>query len=363
MHCPVSKCLSTQIVKFGFSKPILCMQGKRQQRWKCLKCFKYFSDNSSSFNYRFKKNDDGLNAKILILCLNHVSNRQIAHLNYISEHCVRIRLDRMAKRALVFHESFLSGITICEAICFDGLENFAGSQYDPNNIHQAVGEDSLFQYDFNCAPMNRKGRMSPWQKLKNSKIEAAVGRYPPKALRTATVKILKRLLAKVTDKSLCLNSDEHFQYKRAICSDLRDSKIEHRTVSSKACRNYKNILFPVNHIDLLIRNRLAAFGRQTISFSKTPGKMCQKFALFMVHSNYMRAQFSKKLKTRPEAHIKSPAQMLGLTDRILKFSDIFDRFPSIDDLNSLNSEHRCFASGQIPREFQRNKKYLKQKQN
>jgi transposase-like protein len=361
MNCPVPHCLSLKIVKFGFSKPIACMQGKRQQRWKCLNCLKHFSDNSSSFNHRFKKNDDGLNAKILILCLNHVSNRQIAHLNHISEHCVRIRLDRMAKRALVFHQSYLSKITIGETICFDGLENFAGSQYDPNNIHQAVGEDSLFHYDFNCVQLNRKGRMSPWQKLKNSGIEMELGRYHPRAIRTGTVNILKRLVSRAKNKALCLNSDEHFQYKRAINWDLQNAKITHRTVSSKACRNYKNILFPVNHIDLLIRNRLAAFARQTISFSKTPGRMCQKFALFIVHSNYMRTQFSKKLKTRPEAHIKSPAQMLGLTDRILKFPDIFDRYPTAEDLNTLNSEHRCFAMGEIPQEFQRSKKYLKQK--
>jgi len=333
--------------------------GKRQQRWKCLDCIKYFSDSSLSFNHRFKKNDDGLNAKIFILCVNHVSNRQIALLNYISEHCVRIRLDRMAKRALVFHESFLSKITINETICFDGLENFAGSQFDPNNIHQAVGEDSLFHYDHNYAPLNRKGRTSPWQKLRLRDIESELGRYDPKAIRFATVKILKRLLLKAKNCSLSLNTDEHFQYKRAINWDLGNEKITHHTVSSKACRNYKNILFPVNRIDLLIRNRMAAFGRETISFSKTPGRMCQKFCLFILHSNYMRPQFSKKLKTRPEAHIKSPAQMLGLTDSILKFSDIFTRYPTQEDIKTLNPEHRCFAMGTVPSEFQRNKKHLK----
>lgn len=319
-------------VRFGFSRPVASQMGRRQQRWFCKTCRRCFAQNTLSFGFRLKKSDPGLNAKIFQLTLHNVSNREIALLNYVSEHCVRIRLDRMAKRALIFHSRMLKKCVIREAISFDGLENFAGSQYEPNNIQQAVGSDSLFVYDHNFAPLNRKGMMSPWQKNRLSEIESVEGRFNPAAIREATRDIVRRLVEKCHGKSLKLNTDQHFQYRRVLERDLADLKIEHTTVSSKDCRNYQNILFPVNHVDMMMRSRVAAFARKPISFAKTAGKMCQKYALYILQKNYMRPQFSKKLKSRPEAHLKSPAEILQISDRILKFSDIFNERSTENDL-------------------------------
>ena len=270
----------------------------------------------------------------------------------------------MSQRALVFHNEQIESFEIKEEVCFDGLENFAISQYDVNNIQQVIGRDSLFIYDFNFASLNRKGRMSQWQKRRLGEIECEKGGYDSKSIRLATADILARIHRKKHHdcERMTLLSDEHFQYKRAIKWDLKSCKFEHVTISSKACRNFQNILFSVNHADLMIRQQVKAYSRETISFSKTSGAMCQKYALYMVYKNYMAPQFTKKHVRRPTAHTHSPAQILGITPRVLDFGDIFYRSSNSFEAQRLNDDWKCFWSGEIPKKHQRDLKFLRRSQ-
>lgn len=363
-RCAYLGCDSDRVSRAGFTNKIKCFGEKRRQRFRCLKCRRRFNENASSFNFGLRKADTALNSKIFYMCLQNLSNRGIAKAYYISEHCVRIRLKRMARSAMIFHDQMLKDKRISEEVCFDGLENFAGSQYDVNNIQQAIGRDSLFIYDFNYAPLNRKGRMSHWQKQRLKEIEAEFGRYNPQAIRVATKDILERLSNKrcKVKNTFTLLSDEHFQYKRAIKRDLRHHKIEHVTISSKACRNFQNILFNVNHADLVIRQQVKAFSRETISFSKTPADMCQKYALFMVYKNYMTPQFTKVHVRRPKAHIESPAEALGLTNKIVEFGEIFNRLSSRQDQKQLNADWQHFWAGQIPKKYHRHSRFVRKTQ-
>lgn len=352
--CPDLKCLSSATIRVGFSAPRICLNERRRQRYKCLKCKRKFSENSHLLSFRLKHRDPALNAKIFSLCVGGFSNRAIARFYYVSEGCVRGRLRRLSQQALNFHHEHLRELRIREAICFDGLQNFAGSQYDVNNIQQAIGRDSLFIYDFNFASMNRSGRMSPWQKNRLRAIESACGRYNPQAIRIATRDIVKRLHSmKAPGQDFNLLTDEHFQYRRAVNHDLKNLDIRHVTISGKACRNFQNILFTVNHADLMIRQRLGAFARETISFSKNAGAMCQKYALFLVHKNYMIPQFTKKHVRRPDAHRRSPAQDLGITERLLDFSDVFHRRSAETDTNSMNDDWQNFWLGTVPKKYRR----------
>ena len=290
-----------------------------------------------------------------------MSNRAISRSLYISEHCVRIRLIRMSQQAFSFQTEQLSQLKIREELCFDGLENFAKSQYDVNNIQQAIGRDSLFIYDFNFACLNRKGYMSSWQKRRLAEIEAESGRYNPNAIRVATKDILQRLhSAKCPTKDrMTLLSDEHFQYKRVLKCDLTDCVFEHVTISSKACRNFQNILFSVNHVDLMIRQQVKAFSRETISFSKTAAAMCQKYALYMIYKNFMIPQFTKKHVRRPNAHIESPAQALGVTSNILNFADIFYKRSRLEDTKTMNPDWADFWNCRVPRKYHREMKFIR----
>ncbi len=340
----------------------MCLQGERKQRHQCVSCKRRFSSTTFSLLHYLKKADLALNAKIFHLHVRGVSNVDIARTHYLSEHCVRGRLRRLSQRAFTFQAEMASKLPIKEELCVDGIENFAGSQFDPNNINIAVGKESLFVYSFNFCGLNRKGRKSPRQKLKNSKIEALSGRYNPKSIRISMGDLFKEIY-KLKDpaKPLRIVSDQHYQYKRALKYDLPDLKIDHATVSSYDTRNYQNHLFAINHADLLVRQRSKAFARETIAFSKTPGAMCQKYALFMIRKNYMAPQFTKKHVRRPQAHKQSPAQALGLCSKILTFEDIFDRRCAPAERAKLSEDWKCFWHGEVPSKFQRSSEFCKQK--
>ncbi len=357
--CPF--CRSEDIRRAGFSGSVDSIGGEKRQRFRCLKCKRRFSSNFLSLLYRLKKRDLALNAKIFEQVVDGLCNRSIALRLHISEHCVRIRKKRLSQRALAFHAYKMRDFRTLEPVTMDGLENFAGSQYEVNNINHAILRDSLFMVDFNLCGLNRKGRMSPWQKMRNREIEQDEGRYNPSSIRVASGDLFKRVykLRANPNEDLVLITDWHRAYRKALQCDLQGYKIEHVKISSKDTRNYQNLLFPINHADLLSRQRLKSFARETISFSKNTAVMCQNFALFMTSKNYMKPQFTKKHVRRPKAHKESPAQAAGVATKILRFEDIFSERSTRGDLKVMNPDWRAYWCGKIPRKYRRSKKCTK----
>ena len=361
--CPNVACKvkANAVVKYCRSRPVASANGERRQRFRCNHCLKTFSQNVHHFDYRFKSKDPGLSAKIFSAHLAGNTNRRIGRDHHFSEHGIRRRLKRISDWGFDFQAWHMENFKIKEEICMDGLQNFAGTQYDPNYINQAIGRDSLFIYDFNFSPLNRRGRMSPWQQRRMKEIHETEGRYHRAAVRSSTKTLLMRLYARRAheDKPLVLLSDKHYQYRQCVQIDLKHFNIKHITIAGTACRNFQNILFSVNHADLLIRQDLAAFKRETIAFSKTHAAMCQRFNLFALHKNYMATQFVKKQVRRPLAHRQSPAQFLGITDHILKFHEIFSPEMRMKTKNATDrhEDWRLFKADLLPENCYRSLDY------
>ena len=340
------------------------LDGTVRRRFLCLECGKNFSSSIFDLNYRLQKRGH-ISSRIFFGVVHNRSNLSLARELSISEHCVRLRIRRMARIGLMKHAEYLSKVNLEEELAYDGLEAFAYSQYEPCNINQVLGAESLFTYVFNFAPMNRKGRMSERQRDYLKVKEQESGRFDPKAIRRATLEVVRELL-RIRDRhkkggALTLRSDEHFQYRRALNRDLSPedrNRITHRTVNSKECRNYKNILFSVNHLDMLIRRKVAAFTRETICFSKKPSALMEKYILYICYKNYMRPAFTKKQKRDLDANIKSPAMRLGLEGRLLNFGDLFYlRYPGVQSKN-MPLDWAETLEGRT--RFERSHKYLRQ---
>jgi transposase-like protein len=288
-------------------------------RFRCRDCGKTFS--ASFFQLHYQQKIWGLDEKVLF-CHDHgISKRATARFVGHDERFVRRRLIRLAKWGLLRHVKLTGDLKIQEPIVYDGLENFSFSQYEPNNINHAVGKNSLFTYDFNFCPLNRKGMMTNFQANRKAQLEREHGAFPRDAIRTATRRIFARLLSKTGE--LTIFSDRHFQYRRVVEIDLKDAKIEHIKISSKVHRNFKNPLFAVNNIDLQARHNLAAFKRETIAFSKNSIAMQESFLLYMLHRNYRRPKFWGTHRSDPLSSKKSPAMEVGITDSILSFKDFY----------------------------------------
>lgn len=321
-YCPNQKC-KYHFGGTGFWQKDGTKKIKRfpylSQRFCCKSCGRTFS--YSFFFLEYRAHIFGKNESIFLAHRKGISSSETARQLGHSECMVRGRKKKMSRWGLLKHAKFIQELKVKEPIVFDGLENFSFSQYDPNNINQAMGEKSFFVYDFNFCPINRKGTMRPGQKAKKKRLEEEFGKYPTNSIRTATKKVLSRLCERV-DSSLTLYSDEHFQYRRVVERDLRDKKILHFKTSSKAPRTTNNPLYPVNYLDLQIRQESSAFRRETIAFSKHSIAMQESYLLYVLYRNYMRPKFFKKSKKDQKAK-ESPAMRVGIAKRILKFHEFF----------------------------------------
>lgn len=324
-YCPRAKCPNhfPHMAKEGFS----VVHGKNSLkrfpycaiRFRCRDCDKTFS--ASFFKLHYRQKVWGLNSEIDSLENLGASKRAIARHIHHSERLVRDRQLKMARWGLLLHASLTEELKVSEAIVYDGLENFSFSQYDPNNINHAVGKKSLFTYDFNFCPLNRKGAMTAFQKSRKALLEKKYGHYPRDAIRTATKRIFERLVSRAGE--LTVYSDRHFQYRRVVEEDLPDKKITHLRVSSKIHRNFKNPLFAVNNIDLMARQDVSSFKRETISFNKHSIAMQESFVRYVLRRNYRRPKFWGTHRSDPKCSRTSPAMELGLTDRIMRFDAFF----------------------------------------
>lgn len=360
-YCPNLACINHK-EPGGSEKPFWRRKGfdrrrfsEKVQCFQCKACNKVFTKSTFSLNYRLHKRGH-LNARIFFGVVHNRSNRSIARELGVSECLIRTRILRLARVGLARHARFIEDLRISEPIAYDGLECFARSQYEPNNINQAIGVNSLFCYTFNFAPLNRKGRMSLRQRRYLEKLEGKEGRFDPRAIRRSTEALFRELIQRKdpTLSKLTIHTDEHFQYRRALERDLsalERAQIEHVTVSSKATRNYKNILFAVNHMDLLSRRYVAAFSRETICFAKKHSRMIHKYLLFTCYKNYMKPQFVKAHKSDSRAHTHSPSMFLGLTTKLMSFQDFFGEPLPLSHCKKMSPQWLAIAHDTVP--FQR----------
>jgi hypothetical protein len=160
--------------------------------------------------------------------------------------------------------------------------------------------------------------MTHAQRERREFLERTFGRPDPKSIEKEIAALIDLLPG---DHPIQVLSDEHPAYPRAIRNVRRE--VDHRVTSSKEARTKDNPLFPVNLWDLLIRHSGSNHKRETIAFSKRRQNAAERLAIFRVWRNYMKV-FSENRGGG------TPAQRLGLVDRVLSVMDVLKRrlFPS-----------------------------------
>ena len=324
-YCPNPKCSchlypSTNFyIKFGSTKTNKLPHFN--QRYRCKICLRQFSYNY--FFLDFRKKIPGLAPEVLYDKVNGMTNLSIARKHKINEQVIRIRLLDMKRQSILWHKRLTQSMLIKEAVAYDGFETFCYSQFDPCYVNTAVGKDSLFTYKINYSPLNRKGRMTNWQKKKNNILLRQFGMYPKNSIRLKTTQIIRFLYEKSYNRSLNLYTDGHKSYLNSLLHDLPALNISHYMTSSKERRDTSNPLFPINHLHLHFRHFTSSNRRETIAFNKNEkGLMCI-LLLKTMFKNYMSPQILKKCKHNPSRNYNSPAMGIGITDKILNFNDFF----------------------------------------
>jgi transposase-like protein len=319
-YCPNSRCLfhfgtdDKFYVKNGFAKTD--KPPFRNQRFKCIECKVQFSSNT--FGLDFRKRSVGLSENVLHYSLNGMSNNSVARLLKVAEGTVRDRLKTMARQSLIFEKQNYPA-RIREDVAYDGFETFTHSQFSPCYVNTAVGSHSMFIYHNTFSPLNRKGRMTLEQRMKNLELINKHGLYPQSSVYEESIYVMKNLSELGAGRTLF--TDEHKSYGRAYRSF--NCLMDLETISSKARRDSSNPLFPINRLHNLYRHFFSSQQRETISFQKHEAALLEKLQLMKIYRNFMNPKFVKKNKFDSNAHEWSPAMYVGVANKVLSFEEVF----------------------------------------
>ena len=275
------------------------------QRYRCLHCGRTFSTQTFQTSYWLHK--PNYFPQIFLRIQACSALRQIAFEYKISPSTLQRHISRLGRHCLLYQQQQQPPIK--EPLVLDGLESFEYSQFHPFHFNVLVGKNSHFFYQFTEAPLRRKGRMTPAQKKKRTRIEESLGRPDPKAIEKNVAELLR--LATKGKGEIELYSDDHPAYPRAFKS-LPELKIKHHVTSSKVPRTPQNPLFAANLLDLLVRHGGSNHKRETIAFSKKRQGAIDRQAAMQVWRNFMRP-FSVKRRDR------TPAQRAGVRDTELNW--------------------------------------------
>lgn len=282
----------------------------RVQRYRCRHCRRRFSEQTFRTTYwlRCPQLLEPV-CRGLLACSGY---RQIARSLETSPHTVLTHAARLGRHCLLFHQQHRPAALPEEPLVLDSFESFEWSQYHPTLYHVAAGQRSHFFHGFTESELRRSGRMTPVQKRRRARCEAALGRPDPRSVEKQVAALLAVLVPE--PRALELHTDEHQDYPRAL-RHLPHLALEHHTISSRAARTVRNPLFAINLLDLLIRHGSANHKRETIAFSKRRQSAIGRLWVLLAWRNYVKP-FSERRQD------ESPAMRLGLLSHRLGVGEL-----------------------------------------
>ncbi len=266
--------------------------------------------------------------KIIILCLIINQAPCSLTLTFITVPCYTkgkaTKIKYLKRQAILRWEELMEEHKHVEPIVIDGIESFIRNQYCPNNVNNAVGKHSLFTYHVNYSALNRKGRKTATQEIKNRLFHLQKGKFPTNSIYKEFTNCAAYIVSKSKQLPVELHTDEKKEYKWSLDRNFK-GKFVHHTTNSKIKRDVHNNLFAVNNLDMQLRHYLACCKRETIAFSKQEAGFMDRIILFSANRNFMRPKFVRGSKDDPFRHKRSPAMEIGVTNSILTFNQFFDR--------------------------------------
>ena len=278
----------------------------RIPRFRCKVCGRHFSEATFSVDYYSKKHVDLRRMKDLLT--NGSGIRATARQLHVSPTTITRRIMILCRQCLAAHGALTDEAVPNEELVADGFQSFWVSQFHPNNFNLLVGADSQYLYAMTQATLRRAGRMTPHQKRRRARIEAA---DPPEpgALTDSFQNLLnegEQLWDRMKADERVLRTDEHQTYTRCL-SRCTVEGIRHIRVSSKAPRSVTNPLFAVNYLDREIRKDLAEHHRESVCFARNAALSTARMWIYLVLHN-----LEKPYRVSPEQR-NSHAEVAGIT--------------------------------------------------
>jgi transposase-like protein len=263
------------------------------QRFRCRSCGTTCSTQTFSVHYWTHSDTD------LVWLLHHVYGctglRQMGRFTGVTYRVVQNRIRRLARNALAVMDKALADHQLTENLAMDGFVSYIRSQYHPTNITHVTGNDSQFIYGVVHTSLRRSGAMTAQQRFARALIDTVW--RPLRTVRedcTALLADLSTMIDRAGRRNpVRLATDKHTAYRPALkavpvlAQALREGRLVHLQVSSRAARTRTNPLFPVNYVDRQIRKNLAEHVRETVRQGREVNCQMERMAIFTALHNFL----------------------------------------------------------------------------
>jgi hypothetical protein len=251
----------------------------------------------------------------------------MARISRVRRPTVERRLRRIGRICKEFHESTLHkaklGGGIKGIFQMDELETYEGDRrLSPVTFPVLIERKSYFVVHGEAAPMAARGNLTAQYRARLDGRNARDG-----VRRSGSRNAVQNTFRKLMDvhnphRGVHLQTD----MKKTYGNDLRDvageHPIWHTVTSSKIRRNYRNLLFPINHTFAMMRDCISRLVRRTWAASKRRQMLDVHFWVWVAYRNYVRG-ITVQTKT-------TPAQALGVIGKALKNSELLKwRWPRL----------------------------------
>jgi transposase-like protein len=264
--------------------------GRAVQRFLCLECRHFFSIQTFRLDYRLKK--PHLHFFLFKDFVSKVTHRQSARTLGCSRKTVAHRLELLGKHCRDFHTRRLqeaaSGAGLVGTFQLDELETYEHSRrLSPLSVPVLIERKSYFVLDTSVTTLPARGRLSAAEEQRKAARDAARGKRKSGS-REAVARSFERL------SELCKNSglvevqtDCKGSYSNAL-KLIFGPRCRHGRFSSRAKRDYRNPLFPINHTLAMLRDGISRLVRRTWAASKLKERLERHLWIWIAWRNYVR---------------------------------------------------------------------------
>jgi hypothetical protein len=295
------------------------------QRFVCLECRRFFSIQTFRLDYRLRK--PRLHLALFRDFVSKTTMRQSARTLSCSRRTVAHRLQLLGAHCRALHEARLEKARAAGGLRgtfqLDELETFEHSRrLQPITVPVLIERKSYFVVHAESARLPTRGNLSPALRAKKAERERLFGKR-----RSGSVLAVSRALATlervhVPHEPVELVTDRKHSY--VSCAERAFGvRVVHRRFSSKARRDHRNPLFPINHTLAMMRDGISRLVRRTWAASKLRARLDAHMWIWIVYRNYVRAITNRATHTTPamalgiEARKGSVEELLAWRIRVL----------------------------------------------
>jgi len=284
--------------------------GRSVQRFLCLECHRTFSVQTFRVDYRLRRPD--LTHSLFGPLVSKVTHRQAARVLGCDRKTVAHRLQLLGEHCRSFHfwrlerargQRGLTGI-----FQLDELETFEHSRrLAPVTLPVLIERKSYFVMDLQSAPLPCRGRLSKADRERKAEREKANGSRRSGS-RVAVDRCLETLERFHAERAVVrVHTDRKSSY-RCLLARRFGERLDHGRHDSRAKRDYRNPLFPINHTLAMMRDGISRLVRRSWAASKLRERLERHAWIWAVWRNYVRGITNLAPRT-------SPAMAIGVESR------------------------------------------------